>query len=114
MRIARAARRTSIVNSPHEPTAAQRVEVKTIKPAIGTRYRRCVAAARGRMEMNLEIPFVLLPGIFPPPVAGCAPWTGSGQHLSAQALKTNAGGTPRMQLKRCWNRWAKDSKARGG
>src|SRR5277367_918806 len=114
MRIARAVRRTSIIDSPHEPTAAQHVEVKTIEAAIGTRCRRCVAADRRRMEMNLQIPFVLLPGIFPPPVAGCAPWTGSGQHLSAQALKKNARGTPCMQLECCGNGRAKDSKAGRG
>src|SRR5277367_4128695 len=114
MRIARAVRRTSIIDSPHEPTAAQHVEVKTIEAAIGTRCRRCVAAPRRRMEMNLQIPFVLLPGICAPPVAGCAPWAGSGQHLSAQPLKKNASGTTRMQLERCGNGRAKDSKARRG
>ena len=61
--------------------------------------------------MNLQIPFILLPGIFPPPVAGCAPWTGGGQHLSAQPLKNNASGTPRMQFERGGNGRAKDSKA---
>src|ERR1700733_9190372 len=66
------------------------------------------------MEMNFQIPFILLPGIFPPPVAGRAPGTGSCEHLSAQPLKSNADRTLCMQLECCGNGRAKDSKAHRG
>src|ERR1039458_9094244 len=64
------------------------------------------------MEINLQVPFVLLPRIFPPPIAGCAPGTGSGKHFSAQTLKNKAGWATRMQFKFCRNGRAKTSKAR--
>ena len=64
--------------------------------------------------MNFQIPFILLPGIFPPPIAGRAPRTGSGQHLAAQPLKKNAGGAASQQFHRCGNGRAEDAKTRPG
>src|SRR5271154_4653407 len=114
MRIAHEARRTSVVDSPHEPASAQCVLIEAVEAAIVARCRRCIADSRRRMEMNLQIPFILLPGIFPPPVAGGAPRTGSGQHFSAQPLKNDACGTAFVQFEFCGNGRTESPETRGG
>src|SRR5579863_3956243 len=114
MRTGHEARCTSVVDSPHEPASAQRVVVETVETTIGRRCHRCIAARRRRMETNLQIPIVLMPGIVAPPVAGCAPRAGSGQHFSTQSLNKNASGPAVMQVECGGNGRAENSKTRRG
>src|SRR5579863_5060306 len=109
MPTARAARYTSVVNSPHEPAFEKRVVIKTVQPAIRLAL---FAVARRRVKMNLQIPFLLLPRIVPPPVARCAPRPRSRQHFSAQPFENYAKGISRMQLEPYGNRRTECSKTR--
>src|SRR5690348_10983574 len=63
------------------------------------------------MEMNLQIPFLLLPGIFLPPLARCAPRAGCCSHFSGQATKKNASRTPNIWLDLGGNRRTENPKA---
>src|SRR5690348_8226419 len=65
----------------------------------------------GRMEMNLQIPFLLLPEIFLPPFARGTPRAGSGEYFSLQAAEKNASGTSCIWRDLYGNRWTENPKA---
>src|SRR5579862_6200991 len=65
------------------------------------------------MEMNLQVPFLLLPGIFLPPLPRCAPWAGCGGYFSGQSSENHARRASCFGLDLCGNRRAKNSKAYG-
>src|ERR1700722_9902808 len=117
MPIAHAAPHTSVVHPAHEPASEQRVKIKAIQAAIRTRPKgrasRSRPALAGRwVKMNLQIPLVLLPAVFAPPIARRAPWACGGQYVSAQPLKNNARGAAFPQLKRRGHRRTKHPEAR--
>ena len=47
----------------------------------------------GRIKMNLEVPFVVLPTVLPPPVSGSTPRPGSGHNIAAHPAEENANWT---------------------
>src|ERR1700722_1183513 len=90
---AHAVRCSSIVDTTYKPTVLHRVKVEAIE-TIRQRLRPI-----GRHDKtNFEIPFILLPGIFAPPFAGTAPWSGSRHHVAPHPAKRNAHGAAFTQF----------------
>ncbi len=83
----------SIVDSANEPALAERVEIKAVDALLrtfcGTRIGEAVASVwTGHgIEAEFEIPFVLVPGVLAPPIAGGAPRTGGGDDIAVQGVE---------------------------
>src|ERR1700723_3487641 len=93
---------TSVVHPAHEPTARHRIEIHAVRSArqrlrllmllwTWTRSRntstRARAVAAGCAQTNFDIPFILQPGIFAPPIARSAPGPRSGDHVAVNTAK---------------------------
>src|ERR1700730_17795135 len=66
------------------------------------------------LKTNFEIPFVLVPGIFAPPITGSSPGAGSSYDVASCAAKRNAQGPAFLQLDVCWHRRPEHSKTDRG
>src|ERR1700676_4911805 len=106
MPIVRAVPCTSVIHSAQKPFLPQRVEIDPVKPALQTRRKlpgikrvwilpRWGAAVlhpygrRGR-EFNFEIPFILVPRVFLPPVPRAVPWPRSRHNFAAHSTQINS------------------------
>src|ERR1700683_1667427 len=116
---ARAVRCTSVVDPPHEPAFAQRVVINPVAPALlsgppGTGGPGFRVLRRGGREAHLQVPFVVIPRIFPPPISGSPPWTRCCQYFSPLALENQPRRPPVAQFQLGGKCRTKNSEARRG
>src|SRR5579859_999721 len=89
----------SVVNSPHKPIAAKRFVINAIEAALRAwRGSSFQANRRRKTEMNFNIPFVVLPWIFLPPISRSAPRARNCNYFAAHAAKRNARRVPFAQF----------------
>src|SRR5580698_4797699 len=116
---ARAVRCTSVVDPPHEPALAQRVVINPVASTLlsnplGTGPGFRVLRGKGP-EAHLQVPFVVVPRIFSPPISGSPPWTRCRQYFSPLALENQPRWSPVAQFQLGGKCRAKNSEAsRGG
>src|ERR1700735_420557 len=119
---------TSVVHPAHEPAARHRIEIHAVRSAwqrlqlllwisehgrnISTRTG-VDAVATGCAQMNLDIPFILQPGIFAPPIAGSTPGPRSGDHVAVNTAKKHTVRKAIAQFDGCRQARAENSKAPG-
>src|SRR5580704_10362320 len=106
---------TSIVDSAHKPASAHAVVINAIHPIARQCFsgtcdrilharvvREPIASYRSvagseviarSIAANLDVPLVMLPSAFAPPISRSAPRTRSGDHFRAHAAKRDAHGT---------------------
>src|SRR5580658_10813974 len=108
----------SIVHPSHKPSLADRVVKNAIQAVLRNSPHACIRDSlplllggsihlrldRGR-KTNLQIPFVVLPSVFPPPISGTPPRPRRRHHIAAHSSKTNAHGTSFAQLHARRQRW---------
>src|ERR1700722_16149194 len=91
---------TSVVHPAHEPAARHRIEIHAVHSALRRLWlllwtwtrnintnMRANAVAAGWAQTNFDIPFILQPGIFAPPIAGSTPGPRSGDHVAVNTAK---------------------------
>src|SRR5690348_17351964 len=85
----RAVRCTSVVPAAHVPVLPRMVVINAIH-AIVHFLLPLFAAENLRLKMDLHVPFILPPRVFPPPISRTAPRPRSGGNLPAQTSKINS------------------------
>src|SRR5580704_369149 len=81
---------TSVVKPPHEPVPPRRIVTNSIHAAP----RPCVCIfllqTAGNAKINRQVPFVLIPAVFLPPLARTAPRSRRRHHISLHSAEVNA------------------------
>src|SRR5215472_12198195 len=88
MRKRNAARRTSIVDSFHEPALRAQVLVNSVQGCIGLTVASAILLNLWSQRPQLDVPFLAGPCGFRPPVALRSPRSGKSENLSASAFAT--------------------------
>ena len=94
--------RSSVVPSPHKPALPQCVVINSIQPIARARIRTPFILRGRKIQSHIHVPFVLLPRIFAPPIAGSSPRPRSGGDVAAHSAKNNARRTCLTQLHLRW------------
>src|SRR5580704_4288550 len=84
--------RRLVVESPHKPVPPWRVVINPVHTILRRRVCIFLAQASTRSEINRQIPFVLIPPIFLPPLPRTAPRARRRHHVSLHSREANAHG----------------------
>src|ERR1700723_2882949 len=102
MRRRRATRRTSIVDSFHEPAFRSQVFVDAIYCGLFFIFPAVFRLNRGPQRTHDDVPFIARPCSFRPPVAFRSPWPGERQDLSAHSFAPEKS---RLTILKLHGRW---------
>src|SRR5262249_52253194 len=112
MRTRNVARRTSIVDSFHEPALRAQVFVHAIERGLFFIVPSAFRLNPWPQRPHLDVPFFAGPCGFGPPVAIRSPRSGKRENLSASAFATQNGWLSFLELNICRQRWPVDAHSR--
>src|ERR1700730_13859862 len=81
---------TSVIDPAHKPTLLQRIVINSIKSLLRPLASLLLGFLWRRRKRNRQIPFILSPRIFLPPISRAAPRPRSRHHFSAHSPQINS------------------------